>query len=51
MFEYSLTDGHKPYQTDGRIGRLDALTTMLATKDIKIQENFWIKKPNVNHGL
>jgi hypothetical protein len=23
----------------------------LATKSIKIQEFFWMKKPNVNHGL
>jgi hypothetical protein len=23
----------------------------LATKGIKIQEFFWMKKPNVNHGL
>jgi hypothetical protein len=23
----------------------------LATKDVKIQEFFWMKKSNVNHGL
>lgn len=23
----------------------------LATKGVKIQEFFWMKKPNVNHGL
>jgi hypothetical protein len=23
----------------------------LATKGIKIQEIFWMKKPNINHGL
>jgi hypothetical protein len=25
--------------------------SFLATKDIKIQEFFWMKKKNVNHGL
>jgi hypothetical protein len=24
---------------------------LLATKSIKIQKTFWMKKPNVNHGL
>jgi hypothetical protein len=23
----------------------------LATKSIKVQETFWMKKPNVSHGL